>query len=94
MKEWQLQKVQTSFSGYELPTYIRGGYLSSTSQVVAIEEGANLHNNEAWVCIDPCPFYAESGGQASDIGKIQVHRVNLMYIYHTIYIYIYIYIYV
>ena len=29
---------------------------------------------EAWVCVDPCPFYPEGGGQAGDVGTLAVTR--------------------
>jgi alanyl-tRNA synthetase len=49
------------FTGYEM-----------TSHAARIQARAEVGKNEAWLQLDRCPFYAESGGQASDQGYLMV----------------------
>ncbi len=57
VKEWQ-STLKTTPKFYELD--------KCEAQVLAIDAS----EGGAWVAIDPCPFYAESGGQVADTGKL------------------------
>eukprot|EP01103_Thecamoeba_quadrilineata_P010409 TRINITY_DN2241_c0_g1_i2.p1 TRINITY_DN2241_c0_g1~~TRINITY_DN2241_c0_g1_i2.p1 ORF type:complete len:941 (-),score=189.46 TRINITY_DN2241_c0_g1_i2:32-2665(-) len=55
---WQMSGVRARFTGYD--------NLQDTSKVLAIARGKG--SDERWVCVDPCPFYGQSGGQVGDRG--------------------------
>jgi len=58
VKEWKSQGITNQFVGYEK--------LEADSKIKAHFQSANGH----WLSMDPCPFYAEGGGQVSDTGEI------------------------
>lgn len=53
-----------------VPKFI--GYDHLTTSHAEIVEMLQTGPEEAWVSIDPCPFYAESGGQVGDRGILHV----------------------
>lgn len=68
VKEWKKQGVKTTFSGYE-----KSAEVSKVVGVVPVEGESSM----AWVAIDPCPFYAESGGQVGDVGTLESSGLKL-----------------
>lgn len=49
------------------------GYDTLSESNAEILEACKTSKGEIWVSIDPCPFYAESGGQIGDRGSIEVN---------------------
>jgi alanyl-tRNA synthetase len=72
VKEWKTQKVFPKFTGYEKDFEPR-------ATVLAIE---SVQTTMAWVAIDPCPFYAEGGGQAGDSGILRSMSNNEEFLVH------------
>jgi alanyl-tRNA synthetase len=65
---------ETEFVGYES--------LQGTAEIVALFEGASRspsvsEGSEVIVVLDKTPFYAESGGQAGDTGKLMSNGVSV-----------------
>jgi alanyl-tRNA synthetase len=66
VKEWKSQNIFPKPVFYEKT--------ETTSKILAITRDAD----HAWVAIDPCPFYAESGGQVSDHGTLKLSNQSLL----------------
>lgn len=60
VKEWKSQGITNAFVGYEK--------MESHSKNQRCLENSAGH----WISLDPCPFYAEGGGQVSDSGEIVI----------------------
>lgn len=45
-------------------------FYEAEPETESIVKAIHKTNEGAWVAIDPCPFYAESGGQVADTGKL------------------------
>ena len=63
VKEWKNKGVAPKFTGYASET--------ESAKVLAVQPLAT--GEASWVAIDPCPFYAESGGQAGDSGALSLN---------------------
>jgi alanyl-tRNA synthetase len=72
VKEWKNQGIRPRFVGYETHT--------AESKLVAIEA---MPDGSAWVAIDPCPFYAESGGQVGDLGALKTSSGQVLEVHDT-----------
>ncbi len=66
VKEWKSQNIFPKPVFYEK--------IETSSKILAITRDAD----HAWVAIDPCPFYAESGGQVSDHGTLKLSNQTLL----------------
>lgn len=73
---------ETEDDGKPTPTLFRGYETTHTSSHIAgalpIADDNGLAINEFAIALDQTPFYAESGGQVSDIGTIMLERGNLL----------------
>jgi alanyl-tRNA synthetase len=77
-KTRQLSRENWKGSGdHTIPSIVRSwtvkpkfvGYDSLESQSTILAASIDpTSKNDAWICIDPCPFYAEGGGQIGDRG--------------------------
>eukprot|EP00002_Diphylleia_rotans_P023377 TRINITY_DN4599_c0_g1_i9.p1 TRINITY_DN4599_c0_g1~~TRINITY_DN4599_c0_g1_i9.p1 ORF type:complete len:863 (+),score=171.77 TRINITY_DN4599_c0_g1_i9:49-2637(+) len=65
-KGWQQQGVSTSFSGYD-SIYQRDAKIAALQRINATDFA---------IAIDPCPFYAISGGQISDKGFVRADGIE------------------
>ncbi|KAJ2651611.1 hypothetical protein IWW40_001511 [Coemansia sp. RSA 1250] len=71
LAEWQDAGVSSQFCGYDVDP--EQNTMSVSSRVVAF---SSLANGDGLAVIDPCPFYAQGGGQESDMGYVTVHGSN------------------
>ncbi len=69
VKEWKAAGVLTKFSGYESSS-------EKESKILALASVVG-EPSMAWLAISPCPFYAESGGQVADTGKLLFDGVSV-----------------
>jgi alanyl-tRNA synthetase len=60
LKQWKARNIETVFTGYS-------NLVEKTATVLAVEKA---ENGDYWLCITPCPFYGESGGQVGDRGTL------------------------
>jgi len=59
VKAWSLKEIFPEFTGYN--------HSFNDSRIKGLKI---INDTEAWVSVDPCPFYAHSGGQVGDRGKL------------------------
>ncbi|KAJ2488621.1 hypothetical protein IWW37_004643 [Coemansia sp. RSA 2050] len=65
--EWEEAGVSSQFSGYDIDP--EGKPTAAACRVIAFRD---LSNGDGLLVIDPCPFYAMSGGQEADTGTVAV----------------------
>ena len=63
VRRWSEAGVHTRFSGYDTRHESH-----ATVRAVHVDDAAHV----AYVALDPCPFYAEGGGQVGDVGTLRV----------------------
>ncbi|KAJ2842542.1 hypothetical protein IWW36_005870, partial [Coemansia brasiliensis] len=71
LAEWQAAGVRSRFCGYDVDPEQKT--MSISSRIVAFSP---LTNGDGLMVIDPCPFYAQGGGQEPDAGSVTVHGGN------------------
>ncbi|KAJ1819146.1 hypothetical protein LPJ60_003937 [Coemansia sp. RSA 2675] len=63
--EWEEAGVCSQFSGYDIDPEAKPA--AAACRIVAFK---NLSNGDGLLVVDPCPFYAMSGGQEADTGVV------------------------
>jgi alanyl-tRNA synthetase len=72
IRKWEEEEIRPRFIGYEELGF--SAHTKSPSEVVAATPTFKDENSKyfQWISIDPCPFYATSGGQMADSGFLKV----------------------